>query len=166
MPNVGSVVSIVGLQKTFKNSVSLLVSKNQSQKLINGPYPYNRESACVYVYVYALLLLILLWYYYDYSYKMQGVLFHRGFFYPMPPVSFLIFLWCIELIVTLSKRIFLVGVWKVVFDPDLDRGRASRETINLDAKYFSEFVPRLVILDKYREKYPIKVKWTNKGASG
>ena len=45
MPNVWGGVSIVWLQKTFKNCVSLLVSKNRSQKLINPFVSETTESA-------------------------------------------------------------------------------------------------------------------------
>ena len=41
VPNVG-----VWLRKTFKNCVSLLVSKKQSQKLINSSYLNNRVRLC------------------------------------------------------------------------------------------------------------------------
>ena len=41
MPNVAGVVNIVWLRKTFKNSVSLLVSKNRRQKFINRSYLNN-----------------------------------------------------------------------------------------------------------------------------
>ena len=51
------VVSIEWLRKTFKNCLSLLVSKNRSQKLIHGSYLNNRV-ACLFVYV------LLDWYHY------------------------------------------------------------------------------------------------------
>ena len=57
-------VNIVWLQKTFKNCVSLLVSKNRSQKLIKTLVPETTESACImYLNMYLLvpLILILLW---------------------------------------------------------------------------------------------------------
>ena len=50
VPNVGGVVSIVWLRKTFKNFISLLVSKNWSQKLINGSY-LNNGVTCVFDYI-------------------------------------------------------------------------------------------------------------------
>ena len=56
--NVGGVVSLVLFRKDFKNCVSLLVSKNQSQKLIKCSYLNNWEFAFVFAYVYVLLLLI------------------------------------------------------------------------------------------------------------
>ena len=73
VPNVGGVVSIVWLRKTFKNCVSLLVSKNWNQKLINRSYLNNREFACVFAYVYVLLLLIALNYGYE-LYATRGSL--------------------------------------------------------------------------------------------
>ena len=48
VPNVGGGVSIVWWWKTFKNCVSLLVSKNQSQKSINRSYLNN--SVLLYLY--------------------------------------------------------------------------------------------------------------------
>ena len=48
VPNVGGGVSIVWLRKTFKNCVSLLVSKNRSQKLINPSYLNNRVRLYLY----------------------------------------------------------------------------------------------------------------------
>ena len=47
VPSVRGVVSIVWLQKTFKNCLSLLVSKNQSQKLINAFVPEQRSRLCL-----------------------------------------------------------------------------------------------------------------------
>ena len=55
------VVSIVWLRKTFKNCVSLPVSKNRNQKLINGSYLNIGKFACVFAYVNVLLLSICLW---------------------------------------------------------------------------------------------------------
>ena len=60
------VLSIVWLRKTFKNCVSLLVSKNRSQKLINGSYLNNGVTCVLYfpvfAFVYVQLLLISLWF--------------------------------------------------------------------------------------------------------
>ena len=47
--NVGGVVSIIWYERLFKNRVSLLVSKNRSQKLINLSY-LNTGVACVFVF--------------------------------------------------------------------------------------------------------------------
>ena len=44
---LGGHVSIVWLWKTFKNCVSLLVSKNRSQKLINAFVPEQRSRLCI-----------------------------------------------------------------------------------------------------------------------
>ena len=60
MPNVGGGVSIERLQKTFKNCVSILVSKNQSQEINKPVRTWTTESACVFVYVYAKLYNILI----------------------------------------------------------------------------------------------------------
>ena len=61
VPNVEGIVSIVWLRKTFKNSVSLLVSKNWSQKLINAFVSEQRSPPvfciCLYLHLYM--------YYYD-----------------------------------------------------------------------------------------------------
>ena len=58
-------VCIVWIRKTFKNCVSLFVSKNRSQKLINGSYLNNRVACVLYfpvfAFVYVQLLLISLW---------------------------------------------------------------------------------------------------------
>ena len=50
VPNVGSGVYIVWWQKTFKNCVFLLVSKNRSQKLINRSYLNNSVRLHLYMY--------------------------------------------------------------------------------------------------------------------
>ena len=55
VPNVGGGVSIVWLQKTCKNCVSFLVSKNRSQKLINRSY-LKQQSPPLFVSVSVLLL--------------------------------------------------------------------------------------------------------------
>ena len=53
VPNVTSVVSTIWLRKTFKNCVSLLVSKNRRQKLINRLYLNNGVHFffCLYLYL-------------------------------------------------------------------------------------------------------------------
>ena len=47
VPNVEGGVSIVSLQKTFKNCASLLVSKNWRQKFINRSFLNNRARLCI-----------------------------------------------------------------------------------------------------------------------
>ena len=71
----------------------------------------------------------------------------------------------IEPYVMPSKRVILVGDWNAVLDPNLDRGASS--TYTLDARYFHEFVERLDLVDKFRERHPNKVvwSWAGRGAS-
>ena len=73
----------------------------------------------------------------------------------------------IEPYVIPSKRVILVGDWNAVLDPNLDRGAISAATNTLDARYFREFVQRLDLVDKFRERYPNKLAWTwtGRGAS-
>ena len=59
---LGGVVSIVWLWKTFKNYVSLLMSKNRSQKLIK-PFVPEQQSLPVFLHMYMYCC-----YYYDYGY--------------------------------------------------------------------------------------------------
>ena len=67
----------------------------------------------------------------------------------------------------LSKRVILVGDWKAVLDPNLDRGAISAGTNTLDARYFRDFVQRLDLVDKFHERHPNKIAWTltGRGAS-
>ena len=53
LPNVGGVVSIVWLRKTFKNFVSILVSKDRSQKFVLNNWVRLFTPAFVYLTVYA-----------------------------------------------------------------------------------------------------------------
>ena len=73
----------------------------------------------------------------------------------------------IEPYVIPSKRVILVGDWNAVLDPNLDRGAISAGTNTLDARYFREFVQRLDLVDKFRERHPNKLAWTwtGRGAS-
>ena len=71
----------------------------------------------------------------------------------------------IEPYVIPSKRVILVGDWNAVLDPNLDRGAISAGTNTLDARYFREFVQRLDLVDKFRERHPNKIAWTGRGAS-
>ena len=59
VPNVGGGVRIVWLWKTFKNCVSLLVSKNRSQKLINA-FASEQQSLPVSVFEYIFVVPLLL----------------------------------------------------------------------------------------------------------
>ena len=61
LEHVGDVVSIVWLQKTFTNCVSLLVSKNWSQKLINRSYLNHRVRLLWFVFSVLELWLRYLW---------------------------------------------------------------------------------------------------------
>ena len=70
----------------------------------------------------------------------------------------------IEPFVIPSKRVILVGDWNAVLDPDLDRGAISAGTNTLDARYFREFVERLDLVDKFRERHPNKIAWTWTGS--
>ena len=74
---------------------------------------------------------------------------------------------CIEPYVIPSKRVILVGDWNAVLDPNLDRGAISAATNTLDARYFREFVQRLDLVDKFRERHSNKIvwTWTGRGAS-
>ena len=56
-----------------------------------------------------------------------------------------------------SKRVILVEDWNGVLDPNLDRGAINVGTNTLDARYFREFVERLDLVDKFRERHPNKV---------
>ena len=73
----------------------------------------------------------------------------------------------IEPYVVPSKRVILVGDWNAVLDPNLDRGAISTGTNTLDARYFRDFVQRLDLVDKFRERHPNKIiwTWTGRGAS-
>ena len=73
----------------------------------------------------------------------------------------------IEPYVVPSKRVILVGDWNAVLDPNLDRGAISAGTNTLDARYFRDFVQRLDLVDKFRERHPNKIvwTWTGRGAS-
>ena len=73
----------------------------------------------------------------------------------------------IEPYVVPSKRVILVGDWNAVLDPNLDRGATSAGTNSLDARYFSEFVQKFDLVDKFRERHPNKIvwTWTGRGAS-
>ena len=57
----------------------------------------------------------------------------------------------IEPYVIPSKQVILVGDWKAVLDPNLDRGASSTGTNTLDARYFREFVERLDFVDISRK---------------
>ena len=74
----------------------------------------------------------------------------------------------IEPFMTSSRRLVLAGDWNAVLDPKIDRGGARRDTNNLDAKLFRNFVERFDLADKFREEHPNKVEWTwtGRGASG
>ena len=63
----------------------------------------------------------------------------------------------IEPYVIPSKWVILVGDWNAVLDPNLDRGAISAGTNTLDARYFREFVQRLDLVDKFRERHPNKL---------
>ena len=73
----------------------------------------------------------------------------------------------IEPYVVPSKQVILVGDWNAVLDPNLDRGAISAGTNTLDAWYFRDFVQRLDLVDKFRERHPNKKAWTwtGRGAS-
>ena len=73
----------------------------------------------------------------------------------------------IEPYIVPSKRVILVGDWNAVLDPNLDRGATSAGTNSLDARYFSEFVQKFDLVDKFRERHPNKIvwTWTGRGAS-
>ena len=73
----------------------------------------------------------------------------------------------IEPYVVLSKRVILVGDWNAVLHPNLDRGAISAGTNTLDARHFHDFVQRLDLVDKFRERHPNKIAWTwtGRGAS-
>ena len=60
-----------------------------------------------------------------------------------------------------------MGDWNAVLDPNLDRGAISAGTNTLDARYFRDFVQRLDLVDKFRERHPNKIAWTwtGRGAS-
>ena len=60
-----------------------------------------------------------------------------------------------------------MGDWNAVLDPNLDRGAISAGTNTLDARHFREFVERLNLVDKFRERHPNKIAWTwaGRGAS-
>ena len=66
-----------------------------------------------------------------------------------------------------SKRVILVGDWNAVLDPNLDRGAITVGTNTLDARHFCDFVQRLDLVDKFRERHPNKIActWTGRGAS-
>ena len=74
----------------------------------------------------------------------------------------------IEPYVVPSKRVILVGDWNAVLDPNLDRGAITAGTNTLDARYFHDFVQRLDLVGKFRERHPNKLAWTwtGRGASG
>ena len=63
-----------------------------------------------------------------------------------------------------SKRVILVGDWNAVLDPNL---YSSAGTNTLGARYFRDFVERLDLVDKFRERHPNKIAWTwtGRGAS-
>ena len=90
-----------------------------------------------------------------------------GFMDPTLLVSSLRFFRRIEPYVSPSKRVILVRDWNAVLDPNLDRGAISSGTNTLDARYFREFVQRLDLADKFRERHPNKLvwTWTGRGAS-
>ena len=73
----------------------------------------------------------------------------------------------IEPYVIPSMRVILVGDWNAILDPNLDRGAISAGTNTLDARYFREFVQKLDLIDKFRERHPNKIAWTwtGRGAS-
>ena len=73
----------------------------------------------------------------------------------------------IEPYVVPSKRVILVGDWNAVVDPNLDRGAITLGTNTLDARHFRNFVQRLDLVDKFRERHPNKIAWTwtGRGAS-
>ena len=77
------------------------------------------------------------------------------------------FFWRIKPYVIASKQVILVEDWNAVLDPNLDRGAISVGTNTSDARHFCEFVERLDLVDKFRERYPNKVvwTWTGRGAS-
>ena len=50
VPNMGGIVNIVWLRKTFNNCVSLPTSKNRSQKLIKRSYLNNTVHLHLYIY--------------------------------------------------------------------------------------------------------------------
>ena len=60
VPNVGGVVSIVWLRRSFKNWVSLLVSKNRSQKLINGSYLNKSVHLCFCICICTVIIIIII----------------------------------------------------------------------------------------------------------
>ena len=86
---------------------------------------------------------------------------------PMSPVSSLPFSGASSRTSFRSKRVILVGDWNAVLDPNLDRGAISAGTNTLDARYFRDFVQRLDLVDKFRERHPNKIvwTWTGRGAS-
>ena len=77
--NVGGDVNIVWLRKTFKNCVSLFVSKNRSQKLINVFVPEQRSRLCICFEMYfvfdffwmCIVYVPLDWYHYDNGWSIQ-----------------------------------------------------------------------------------------------
>ena len=68
----------------------------------------------------------------------------------------------VELFVTSSTQVVLEGDRNAVLDPNLDWEGTSRTTNNLDVRYFREFVTRLDLIHKFREreKHPSTVDWT------
>ena len=60
-----------------------------------------------------------------------------------------------------------MGDWNAVLDPTFDGGATSEGTNILNARHFREFVQRLDLVDKFRERHPHKIAWTwiVKGAS-
>ena len=90
-----------------------------------------------------------------------------GVYGPNATSEFPAFFRRIEPYVVPSKRVILVGDWNAVLDPNLDRGAVSAGTNTLDARYFRDFVQRLDLVDKFRERYPNKIvwTWTGRGAS-
>ena len=56
-----------------------------------------------------------------------------------------------------SKRVILWGDWSDVLDPNLDRRAIRAGSNTLDARYFSEFVELLDVVDKFRKRHPNKI---------
>ena len=88
-----------------------------------------------------------------------------GFYGPNATSELPAFFRRIEPYVISSKRVILVGDWNAVLNPNLNRGAISAGTNTLDARYFREFVQRLGLVDKFRERHPNKMTWTGRGAS-
>ena len=60
---------------------------------------------------------------------------------------------------TSSRRVILLGDWNAVLDSNLDWGNFSSATNTLDTRYFREFIERLDLVDKFRERYLNKLEW-------